>query len=387
MTTAQAVITSRKMLRNASALPEGIGCWKNCTCYCHADGFQKLTLSSNVVGRDRYENFCERLSDEDGVFRAPERNIYREEKKDGCVTRFCEPFIALDPASGSVFRFADFGTYIGDSNDYGGQNEFFRNVCLLCWRSTDGGKTFGAPENLTPLYLADHQDGRPLLSCSHLLPCKDKSIKIPCGVWAVGGTSWKCRVLTGVINADQISWHWGDAIPQMSDRKLFMSEFSIAEVPAGLLAIVRAATPGERISRKYVNISDDGGETWGDTRELCYDTGEPVISSDSCGYIVPHSNGSYWYISNIFEAEREPIYARNYIAIARLDPVNCTLIKDSVIIIDGLQPGDHDELAISNFSCYEDRQTGEIVVEAPVAFRHRTDLHDIDLMEYRIKVC
>lgn len=379
------ITISKRILRSADDLPPGTGCWKNCTCYCNADSNRKLTLSSNVVGRDRYDDFYQELSDDNGVFHGNRRILFRQVEKDGAVTRLCEPFIARDSITGNIFRLAIYGTYFNDHDDYSGQNAFFQNMRLLCWRSSDGGHSFGSPQDLTALYLQQFNDARPLISCSHLISCKDGCIRIPCGVCAPGMSSWHCRVMIGKVIGKDINWCWGEVIPAVANRNLFMSEFTIAEVPAGLLAIVRAAdNDDENSCRKYFAVSPDGGLHWSPTQELRYTDGSTFYCSDSCGYLLRHSNGRLWYISNIFEHDMAPIYTRTSLSIVEIDDKTLAPKKETLARIDGLENEDNPELAISNFSCYEDRQTGEIVLEAPKAFQHYSTLHDTNLMEYRI---
>lgn len=384
-------IVSKKVLRTPDDLPPDTGCWKSCTCFTGKSGFRKLTMTSNIVGRDRYDDFRDLLSDDEGNFSGESTLVFRQQENNGNVTRFIEPFIGYDSISDSVFRFTIYGTFENDKNDHGGQQAFFRNMKLLAFRSTDGGKTFQAPTDLSAIYFADHQDGRPLISCSHLISCQDGKFRVPVCFIPVDlpGNSWFRRVLTGEPDKNGgIKWHFGGVIPAPAGSDLLMSEFSIAEVDGGLLAIGRAAHPGrEEFCRKYVAFSPDGGENWQECGILRYDDDTPVYTPDSCGFLLRHSNDSLWYITNILPGDCNPYFSRNTISIAEVDPATGKLKKDSVTEIDGRRDNDLEFMAISNFSCYEDRKTREIVVESPKTFQSvNDDLHDSKLMEYRIKL-
>lgn len=372
-------------------LPQNTGCWKSSTCYTTKHGMQKLTMTSNVVGRDRYDDFRDHLSDEEGNFSGSYTPIFRQQENNGNVTRFIEPFVCYDAISDSVFRFTIFGTFEDDKNDHGGQLSFFRNMKLLAFRSIDGGKTFLDPVDLTEIYFQEHQDGRPLVSCSHLISCRDGKFRVPvcfCPVDAPDAP-WFRRVLSGKPEANgNIQWHFGGIIPEPENSDLRMSEFSIAEVDGGLLAIGRADHPGrEEFCRKYTAFSRDGGESWEERGFLLYDDDSPVYTPDSCGFLLRHSSNSLWYITNILKGDCNPYFSRNTLSIAEVDPASGKLKKSSVTEIDGRQGNDLEYMAISNFSCYEDRKTREIVVESPKTFQSvNNDLHDSKLMEYRIKL-
>ena len=68
MSNFKVIINSRKVLRKPDDLPPDTGCWKNCTCFTSAEGLKKLTMSCNIVGRDRYDDFRDYLSDGEGKF-------------------------------------------------------------------------------------------------------------------------------------------------------------------------------------------------------------------------------------------------------------------------------------------------------------------------------
>jgi len=95
MSNFKVIIDSRKVLRKPDDLPPDTGCWKNCTCYTSGNGMQKLTMTCNVVGRDRYDDFRDFLSDENGNFSGTFTPVFRQQKNNGNVTRFIEPFVAM----------------------------------------------------------------------------------------------------------------------------------------------------------------------------------------------------------------------------------------------------------------------------------------------------
>ena len=383
-------ILDRRRIRHHEELPVDRGCWKNYTGYCSNRGFRKFELSSDVVGRDRYDDFRHRLSDEDGIFRTAKTPVFRQRETGGDVERWCEPFEALERNSDAVFRFFMSGTYVDDGNDYGGQNSFFDHVRLCCVRSADGGESFGAETDLTADFFKQCPgEGRPLISCSHLISCRDGSFKVPVCIRRAGVESWTCRVLTGRTQNDgSVRWEWGGPIALPDVPRPVMSEFSIAEITGNrLLAICRVDHPDtpEKV-RKYCAVSSDGGKSWGRTEELRYADGGTFYSPDSCGFLLRHSSGRLYYLTNILEGDMNPWFTRSTLSIVEIDEGIPAAIRDTQQVIDCRQPDELPEVAISNFSCFEERETGNIIVQAPKSFRTEINIHDTDLMEYRIDV-
>lgn len=382
-------IFSRRCIRHHEDLPSDRGCWKNYTGYCSNQGFRKFELSSDIVGRDRYDGFRHRLSDGDGIFREAKTTVFRQRAVGGNVERWCEPFEALEGNSDAVFRFYLTGTYTDDGNDRVGQNSFLDHVRLCCVRSADGGESFGTETDLTADFQKQYPGGRPVISCSHLISCRDGSFKVPVCIRRTGGGSWTCRVLTGRTRSDgTVRWEWGGPLAPPDVPRPFMSEFSIAEIDGDrLLAICRVNhpdTPGK--ARKYRAVSSDGGKSWGRTEELRYADGGTFFSPDSCGFLLRHSSGRLYYLANILDGDADPWFTRSTLSIVEIEENIPAAIRATQQVIDCRQPDELPEVAISNFSCFEERETGHIIVQSPKSFRSKIDLHDTDLMEYRIGV-
>jgi hypothetical protein len=62
------------------------------------------------------------------------------------------------------------------------------------------------------------------------------------------------------------------------------------------------------------------------------------------------------------------------------------LKADTVTVIDDRQPGESEELCLSNFYAHEDRVTREIVMYMPRWFAHSADMKDWTASSYRCRI-
>ena len=133
-----------------------------------------------------------------------------------------------------------------------------------------------------------------------------------------------------------------------------------------LLAVLRCAgNPATRkYARRYYSLSENEGLTWTSATELKYDNGESMNVPESISRLVRSSlTGKVYWVGNIID---EPVYEcwpRNKIQIAELDESGPAIVKDSVTTIDeaSLDSG----ISFSNFSLYEERRTGKLIVVLP----------------------
>ena len=72
--------------------------------------------------------------------------------------------------------------------------------------------------------------------------------------------------------------------------------------------------------------------------------------------------GRYYWIGNISTGNPNGNSPRYPLVIGQVDPKTMLLEKDTLATIDARGPGDTGSLTLSNFIAYQDRVTGEIVV-------------------------
>jgi len=133
-----------------------------------------------------------------------------------------------------------------------------------------------------------------------------------------------------------------------------------------LLVVLRCAGNPETktFARRYYSLSDDDGRNWMPPQELKYDDGESINVPEAISRLIRSSQtGKVYWIGNILD---EPVYEcspRNKIQIAELDENGPAIIRSSVTILD--QAPLDSGISFSNFSLYEERQTGNLIVVMP----------------------
>jgi hypothetical protein len=143
-------------------------------------------------------------------------------------------------------------------------------------------------------------------------------------------------------------------INELSDGRLFMT---IRGSNSGLDPLV---CPG----RKWFSVSDDGGLTWSEVRDIRYNTGEKIYSPASMSASIRSSeNGKLYWIGNISEKPVEGNSPRYPLIIIEIDEEKVCFKKDTLTIIDDRDPEhDSESLQLSNFSILENRETNEIEI-------------------------
>jgi hypothetical protein len=113
---------------------------------------------------------------------------------------------------------------------------------------------------------------------------------------------------------------------------------------------------------KWFSLSRDGGRTWSAVQPWTYTDGTPFYSPSSMSLLLTHSNGKVYWIGNITPANPRGNGPRHPLVIGEVDPHNYLLRRETVTLIDDRQPGESEQMMLSNFSAHEDRATGEIVL-------------------------
>lgn len=385
----------------------GFGCWKCVSDYTSSKGTELFEVNSEVAGCDRYDNYMVRFSPDNGANWGDESlTLRRKELGRGYVQRICEFYQGLDPHSDTVLRFYDSGVN-SDNNlmseaekaelnakgvDYKesytdeGLEEFSHNASGVCSYSTDGGRTFSGEINLKKVF-ADSGMGScfPLFSCQHLTPLPDGSLCITAyDAEGKGGAGIiKLKIDNGNFNWDAKLIGKSEYVPGV-----FLNEGSTALLPDGRLVVMFRCDPragGREVKRKWIAVSEDGGESWSKLTEWCYTDGTPVISPGSQPRLFCNPDGRLFFIGTIAECEDFDAWTgRNTLTMMEIDTATLCAKPDSRIAVDCRQPEDHPYVAISNFSTLFDRVSGNLHIFAPRAYNRAVELADSILMKYTI---
>jgi len=204
---------------------------------------------------------------------------------------------------------------------------------------------------------------------------------------------YQSRVLIGKWrNSKTISWEISGAArlsPDETTRGAF--EPTLARVPDGrILMVLRGSNmrktelPGYR----WYSVSTDNGRTWSQVRPWTFTNGEHFFSPSSCSQLIMHSSGRLFWLGNICAENPDGNLPRRPFVIAEVDQTSLLLKKETLLVIDDLQPGENSRLSLSNFHAFEDRVTHEVVFCMPRWFARRTDASDWTTNTYlhRIRV-
>jgi hypothetical protein len=169
----------------------------------------------------------------------------------------------------------------------------------------------------------------------------------------------------GTWNPEQRKYTWthGDCVwvtRSVSCRGLMEPE--LAELKDGrLLVIWRGSDTELTEGRKWFSISNDGGKTLSPVTELKYEDGSRFYSPSSIHRTIRHSvTGKLYWIGNIVPDTPKGNMPRHPLIIAEINEEIPAIIKDSVFVIDYKQESDSDDLQLSNFSVFENRETHDI---------------------------
>jgi hypothetical protein len=205
-----------------------------------------------------------------------------------------------------------------------------------------------------------------------------------------GGSTYSySAVLVGDWPVDnQLQWALSQPVtpdPQHTTRGF--CEPTLAQVPDGRILMVlrgsndvRPELPGV----KWYCIAQDGGYTWTAAQPWRYTNGERFYSPSSISRLFRHSNGKTYWLGNISPSNARGNSPRYPLVIGEVDEDSLLLRQETVLTIDDRQPEDHADVQLSNFSVYEDRVTGEIVMHCTRFLAQGQAVWNGDTYEYRL---
>ncbi len=176
----------------------------------------------------------------------------------------------------------------------------------------------------------------------------------------------------GSWNESLKNYEWKTSKPVFLPRRIStrgLDEVHLTELNNGkILLIMRGSNSGldpvKCPGRRWFSVSEDKGLTWGEIKDIRFDTGEQVFSPSSISSTIRSSlNGRLFWIGNISDKPVEGNSPRYPLVIAEIDEENICFKKNTLTVIDDRDP-EHDSasLQLSNFSILENRETNEIEI-------------------------
>lgn len=178
----------------------------------------------------------------------------------------------------------------------------------------------------------------------------------------------------GTWNAAREDYDWQTSnrifLPRRKSTRGLV-ELDLSELKDGrLLLLMRGSNVGldplECPARKWFSVSEDGGLTWSEVRDMRYDTGEQLYSSASISHSIrSRKTGKLYWAGNVPDTPPDGNGPRYPLQIMEIDEEAevPAFKKDTVTVIDDRDPEkDSEEVQLSNFSLLEDRETGDMEV-------------------------
>jgi len=393
----------------------GRGAWKSIVTYRDRSTSRLLETYCDTSGRDRYDDHVERFSDDGGKsWSQPRLVIPTKVISENVVVRGIETFLDSDAKTHRIFRGYNEATFYNDDLDESVEDSHSHSTLCIQY-SLDGGQTYQPRIDLTAIaksseVFRSNDPGvglHPVISCTHMETLKDGTLVIPIMRWAgsnngdpkaVDDSQYPmisaCMAI-GNWNAGHsgLKWSFGRPISRLPDRQTpGFSEVSIAQWGNGdLLAVARMEPHDPEVYEgcKWWALSSDQGRTWSAAMPLRDTQGRWVHSPATCSRVIRHSSGRLLLITNLYDHPCQglgPRYALHIAEIARDGHGNPAIVRNSITTIDQRRQGELEDLALSNFTVYEDRLTGDLCIFCPRVYARRFTLEDSHCMLYRVSV-
>lgn len=352
---------------------EGTGVFPGFITYIHAEKPVLLHRFGWVDASDTYDDFRERISEDNGKTWSEPVPRLASKAVDGGRVRYAENGAFYDADTSTLITVVSKLFYPGDKFDQDQPRQLEVNVYDPMSDSIPPATThdFGLPGGI---------------GCSFCFPIKtkDKRIVIPCFKAQLdeAGTfihhpesdlvTYEARMLLGEYDAaGAISWRLGNPIIADNARNSRgFSESSPVELRDGRLALLlRGSNAGmpERPGYKWLCLSEDGGDSWNTPAPMAGDDGAPIESSATgCALFRSIHTGKVYFMGNLCMPgehadgnwPRSPLY----IAEVQEDPF--VILRETIAVIDERGADDGEKTQISNFRYYQDRETPEVAVFA-----------------------
>lgn len=207
--------------------------------------------------------------------------------------------------------------------------------------------------------------------------------------WPTAGTIGSL-CLVGTWNPDKTVYEWKGGEPVWISRALAVNgllETDIAELQDGrILNIWRVTNAKGTDAFKWRAVSDDGGLTFTQPEPLTYSDGSPLYSGSHFHRLFRSSKtGILYWIGNITKST--PIvsgHPRYPLVIAEVDEETLGIRKDTVTQIDTRQPGEGEQMQLSNFWIIEHDGTHQLEILVPRLFEDPGDMWTASTYRYTL---
>lgn len=148
------------------------------------------------------------------------------------------------------------------------------------------------------------------------------------------------------------------------------------------------------------SVSKDDGKSWSVPKPLCWDDGEHIVTPRAWSQLIRAHNGRLYWIANILpdinRIDKESLTLLNEtwrsdprypLIIAEVDEEKLMLKRSTSTVIIDREEDEPKLLRYSNFFCYNDRITGEIVMYMMKSYHQdQPDLDNVSHTSWRFRI-
>jgi hypothetical protein len=345
---------------------------------------------------DGYDDYAYQISRDNGkTWSAPVVRWKSEAVPEGRL-RYGEPAAYFDPDSNRLIVLTDKTLYPKDRLDTNRVTEVMLDVydpAADRWQDR-------RPLNLSPgrsiavsfTFPLKLSGGRLLFPAMRpTIDANNRHIYYP-GCWAPVDEA--LQIIGDRLADGTIAWQLGEPIrisPEISSRGL--DENAIAELRDGRVAAVCRGDNSmfpDKPGYKWLSFSADRGETWTAPAPFPSTEGPPIESgANGSAFFRSIRDGRLYWIGNLCVRGRRPKgnFPRTPLVVARVEEEPFGILRDSIAVVDEQGPNEPDNVQMSNFRFYQDRETGDLVLfYTRYSERSAKDWMDADYYRLRVRI-
>ncbi len=345
---------------------------------------------------DAYDDYVITISRDNGRTWSEPYLHWESQTADRGKLRYIEPAAFFDPDTEKLLTFTNRRLYPDDKLDVDHHGELVIETYDPCSNSWSPRQVVTVPEGRIP-------------SVSFCVPFKTSSGRLivpgQCsmldengqplhyrGCWSPAGTIVN---LLGDYGEDgTITWSLSrPVIPDLERTSRGHYEPTLAELPGGRLVMVLRGDNSmfpDKPGYKWVSFSDDRGDTWSDPEPVAFTDGQTIESgSNGSRLLRSEKTGKLYWIGNLcLPGERaNGNMPRSSLSILQVREEPFAFMPETRWVIDEKSSNDSPDLMLSNFRCYQDRFTGDVVLYlSRLGELGRPQWQQADYYRYRIEL-